>query len=453
MDKANPGEARQNADLASSSSPSSPFERTVSQTQTPSGKRVARVKLTIARRAIDSLEPAARPWIAWDDRLTGYGVQVHPSGVKSYIVNYRPGAGGRPAPNKRLVIGRCDRMAPEQARREAHRLLGIVAVGEDPAAERARSRGMPPLKEAFEEYMKANPKRRAITNENYRDRFERPLGDWLGRSLDAITRGDVEDRFNRVTEKHGWATANQCMSLLRSVYRRPCVDREGLANPVDLWLAGGGRFHPKPRRKIPPPAEVLPCWRKGIEAVVGNPALRDVFWFGMYTGMRLGEVLPLRWERVNREDLVFRVEDTKTGAPLELPVTRQLAAVLDRRWAASGDPNGGWVFPSASSRTGHFVKLTYFHRRISEAGGAKFWYHGMRNCFITVAERELMLPHALTKRLVNHAPPRDVTEGYAAEWTIGQLREPAQRIADRIEEMMGLKLAAPTENEVVLGPS
>ena len=229
---------------------------------------------------------------------------------------------------------------------------------------------------------------------------------------------------------------NQCISLLRSVYRRPCVDFEGLANPVDLWLAGGGRFHRKPRRKIPPPPEILPRWRKGIESVVSNPALRDVFWFGMYTGMRLGEVLPLRWERVNREELVFRVDETKTGAPLELPITRQLAAILDRRWAESGHLPGGWVFPSASSRTGYFVKLTYFHRRISEAGGAKFWFHGLRNCFITVAERELMLPHALTKRLVNHAPPNDVTEGYASDWTIGQLRGPAQRIADRIEGLM-----------------
>jgi len=98
------------------------------------------------------------------------------------------------------------------------------------------------------------------------------------------------------------------------------------------------------------------------------------------------------------------------------------------------------------------VKLTYFHRRISEAGGAKFWYHGIRNCFITVAERELMLPHALTKRLVNHTPPRDVTEGYAADWTIGQLREPAQRIAGRIEEMTGSRPAAPTANGWHLGP-
>ena len=184
-------------------------------------------------------------------------------------------------------------MAAEHARREAHRLPGMVAVGEDPVADRARSRRMPLLGQAFEQYMMANPKRKASTKANYRDRFERPLADWLGRSLEAITRSDVEDRFNRITEKHGWATANQCISLLRSVYRRPCVDHEGLTNPVDLWLAGGGRFHPKPRRKIRPPAEVLPCWRRGVEAVVSNPALRDVFWFGMYTGMRLGEVMPL----------------------------------------------------------------------------------------------------------------------------------------------------------------
>ena len=46
-----------------------------------------------------------------------------------------------------------------------------------------------------------------------------------------------------------------------------------------------------------------------------------------------------------------------------------------------------------------------------------------------------MLPRSLTKRLVNHARRTDVTEGYAADWTVEQLREPAQRIADRIDEL------------------
>ena len=53
-----------------------------------------------------------------------------------------------------------------------------------------------------------------------------------------------------------------------------------------------------------------------------------------------------------------------------------------------------------------------------------------------VAERDLLMSHALIKRLINHAPPKSATEGYAADWTTEQLREPAQRIADRIEALM-----------------
>ena len=55
---------------------------------------------------------------------------------------------------------------------------------------------------------------------------------------------------------------------------------------------------------------------------------------------------------------------------------------------------------------------------------------GTTHCGIVslpLPERDLLLPLSLTKRLVNHARPNDVTEGYAADWTIGQLREPAQR--------------------------
>ena len=42
----------------------------------------------------------------------------------------------------------------------------------------------------------------------------------------------------------------------------------------------------------------------------------------------------------------------------------------------------------------------------------------------------------LTKRLVDHARPNDVTEGYAAGWTVAQLREPEQKIADLIEALL-----------------
>ena len=125
-----------------------------------------------------------------------------------------------------------------------------------------------------------------------------------------------------------------------------------MRNPVDLWLAGGGKFHCKAWRKISAPSEVLPCWRKGLEAEVNNPAIRDALWFGLYNGMRRAEVLMLRWENIDMDALVFRVEETKTGVTLELPITRQLAEILDRRRVAAGDLPADvrdWVFPSPTT--------------------------------------------------------------------------------------------------------
>ena len=169
---------------------------------------------------------------------------------------------------------------------------------------------------------------------------------------------------------------------------------------------------------------------------------RDALWFGLYTGMRRDEVLPLRWQQVDMATMTFRVEETKTGVPPELPITRQLSAILERRRVeGEGLPDNvrAWVFPSLTSASGHVEDPHYLYSRITKAGGAKFWFHGFRNCFITVAERELMLPQSLTKRLVNHARSNDVTEGYASDWTAEQLREPAQRIADRVDVLMDVR--------------
>ena len=327
----------------------------VSSMNTTPGKRTAKVRLTLTKRTVETLEPAEKSWIAWDDKLPGFGVRVQPSGTRSFIVNYRTGDGGRNAPNKRLVIGRYPRVAPDKARRIAQDMLGRVARGEDPASERAEARGVPRLDRAFEDYMAANPNRAANTVRLYRQNLRVNLADWRKRPLDSITRKDVEDRFNLISGKHGWSAANQTLSMLRSIYRRQCVDHESLRNPVELWLAAGGRFNRKRRRRISAPAEVLPRWRAGIDAMDLEPAVRDIFLIGFYTGMRRGEIVSLRWERVDLDRRILRVEETKTGEPLELPITRQLAAIFKQRLADIEGPAAqaeGWVFPSSRSGDG-----------------------------------------------------------------------------------------------------
>lgn len=106
-------------------------------------------------------------------------------------------------------------------------------------------------------------RRKPRTVEMYRQNLRVCFGVWLTRSHDAIDRRDVEACIHRVTELHGWATANQAIAILHAIYRRSRIDHEGLRNPVELWITAGGRLNRKPRRRISSPAEVLLCWGAG----------------------------------------------------------------------------------------------------------------------------------------------------------------------------------------------
>ena len=392
-------------------------------------KKIAIEKIEISNKSLDKIVPGEKPRIVWDTKLTGFGIKVMPSGTLSFIVNYRADGGGRKAPNRRMTIGRHGKISVAKARQKAQEILGEAAGGKDPSKTRQEKRAMPTLGDVFEAYMVSHPNRKASTNGHYR-REMNYLKDWHNKPVDAITRTDVQERFNTISKEHGPYAANDTIGLLSRIYRAPCADNEALRNPVALWRAGGGRFNKKGRRKINPPADILPKWRKGFEAV-RNTVIRDALYVGLYTGMRLSEVLWLKWSDIRDGELT--VAETKTGEPLQLPITRQLAAVFERR---KYDNDTDWVFPNSKARSGHFEHMKYIYPIISKVGGAKFWFHALRNNFITIAEREVGLATSLTKRLVNHARPEDVTEGYAADWTLAQLLRGAQAVADRIDELM-----------------
>ncbi|MGL4236251.1 tyrosine-type recombinase/integrase [Tabrizicola sp.] len=84
----------------------------------------------MTKRAVDALErPAKSQEFLWDSELRGFGVRVVPSGLKTFVVQYRT-AEGR---SRRLAIGRYGLITVEQARDQAKIKLGMVAGGVDPA--------------------------------------------------------------------------------------------------------------------------------------------------------------------------------------------------------------------------------------------------------------------------------------------------------------------------------
>ena len=52
----------------------------------------------LTKTEIDKAQPGDARYTLWDDEVRGFGVRVFPSGQKSFVLEYRPGAGGRGAP-------------------------------------------------------------------------------------------------------------------------------------------------------------------------------------------------------------------------------------------------------------------------------------------------------------------------------------------------------------------
>ena len=159
--------------------------------------------------------------------------------------------------------------------------------------------------------------------------------------------------------------------------------------------------------------------------------IRDALWLAMYTSLLREKVLTLNWEHIDREARTLRARHTRGTVSSELAVTTHPADILDRRHAACGRPEPGrrgLVFPSPTSASGHLKEIKYLYPRISETAGTKFWFQGMRNCYLAVAERDLLLPSSLTSRLPNRIPIAGIAAGHPGDWTIEQLREPSQQI-------------------------
>jgi Arm DNA-binding domain len=88
----------------------------------------------ITKRTIDALKPQGKPYIVYDGDVKGFGVRVAPGGMKSYILEYRPGAGGRGVAKKRLTLGRHGALTAEQAREAALDALARVRLGPGPTS-------------------------------------------------------------------------------------------------------------------------------------------------------------------------------------------------------------------------------------------------------------------------------------------------------------------------------
>ena len=120
---------------------------------------------------------------------------------------------------RRITIGRLGPLTTEQARREATKLLGAIATGRDPVAERRQSEvEAVSLGEVFTSYLSARGDLRPGSVDTYQRIMAASFGDWRKGPLVEITGDLVGKRHAVLGERHGKAWANLSMRVLRALF-------------------------------------------------------------------------------------------------------------------------------------------------------------------------------------------------------------------------------------------
>jgi hypothetical protein len=136
---------------------------------------------------------------------------VKPTGVKSYIIQYRTLAGT----SRRMTIGRHGVLTSEEARKEAKVQLGRAVKGDDPAADKARARHGLTFAAFTQRYLSdhaATKKKASSVRMDQLNLNKHILPILGGRRLDAIGRNDVVRLHHSMRNTPG--AANRCIALL-----------------------------------------------------------------------------------------------------------------------------------------------------------------------------------------------------------------------------------------------
>ena len=101
------------------------------------------------------------------------------------------------------------------------------------------------------------------------------------------------------------------------------------------------------------------------------------------TGMRLGEILSLRWEQVDLEKgfITLQAGQTKTGEGRKVPISPRLHNVLSSLGHA-----GEYVFTYQGKRVKRIRRS--FKRACKRAGIRDFRFHDFRHTFVTRMRRK-----------------------------------------------------------------
>ena len=114
----------------------------------------------LSKTVVERIKAADQDVVVWDNTLPGFGVRVKPSGVRSYIIQYR---NRNTSASRRLTIGQHGPLLTfDQAKKQARAMLADAMRGADPVEIRRTARKAATIADLAADYLErhAVPKKR-----------------------------------------------------------------------------------------------------------------------------------------------------------------------------------------------------------------------------------------------------------------------------------------------------
>ena len=383
----------------------------------------------LTERLIREAKPGAKRRIIWDRQLTGLGVKVFPSGAKAYVLRYRIGGTERLA-----TLARCSEISLKAARERAGAELVRIRNGEaDPLRRREKARRAPTMAEFIRQFFEVEAPARIErgrlkpgTVEVYAYQARKHILPALGtRRVEDVTRADVE----RMVAPLPNVTRNRVLALTSGLFK--------MAESWELRAAGSNpcrhveRAREEARDRTLAPSELAALAKALNEAAVGSPANIAAVRVAAVTGLRIGEVLGMRWEHVDFESGRLLLPETKTGRRWHDLPTPALAILAELpRW-------GDWTFTNNGTSPATYKRVRETFARAAKAAGLEdVRPHDMRRTVMTSAAAAGVGTHVL-RDLLGHKTTT------MADQYVRALADPVRDA----REQVGASIAAMMEGE------
>lgn len=405
----------------------------------------------LTKRAIDGFAtPDVKQLIYWDTEVKGFGVRVLPSGLKTFVVQYRTLEGVK----RRLNLGRFGPLTVEKARDLAKLKLAEVIVGEDPADKVREARKGMTVSQMCDWYLtearagnilgRKNLPIKASSLDMDESRIRTHIVPLLGRRIVKQLRiADVEqmqtDVKNGKTAKArtggrgGMATggpgvAGRCVGTLQAIIGH--AKHKGLIE-VHPTLGAKKLAGKKKTRRLS--ITEITMMGKAIayaEANGENPIALGVLRGLLLTGYRRQEAQAMQRTWLHADQGYVAFPDTKGGAQVRA-IGPAAIRVLAVQVEIVGNPH---FFPSAVG-DGPFTAVSDCLKRVCGlAGITGVTPHTLRHTFGSVAG-DLGFSELTIRAMLGHAS-QNVTQDYVH--IDEALKLAVQRTSDEIERLLAL---------------